>query len=132
MKFADIAGHEEAKAALRLMADSGKVPSTMLLSGPSGIGKMQLARAFAQYLHCTRRHNGDSCGVCPSCVQHTKFTNADMHFIYPIVKKGKKATTLDYADKWTEFLGAPLLLAQAMERYDRGRQLSARHLRQPE
>ena len=87
MKFADIAGHADTIEALRQMADSGKIPHAILLSGISGIGKLRLARAFAQYIHCSNRHDGDSCGACPSCLQHQKHNNPDLHFIYPVVKR---------------------------------------------
>ncbi|MBD5356455.1 MAG: DNA polymerase III subunit delta [Bacteroides sp.] len=104
MKFSDIAGHNEAVGALRTIADSGKIPHAILLTGISGIGKMRLARAFAQYVHCKNRQGGDSCGVCPSCLQHEKFNNPDIHFIYPVVKKDKALVSTDYIDSWKEML----------------------------
>ncbi|MDE5975794.1 MAG: DNA polymerase III subunit delta, partial [Muribaculaceae bacterium] len=70
MKFSEIAGHTDTIAALRSMVDAGKIPHAILLSGISGIGKMRLARALAQYIHCSNHIDGDSCGRCPSCLQH--------------------------------------------------------------
>ena len=87
MKFEDIIGHEEIKRSLRRAVDSGKVPHAFLFSGVSGIGKMRMARALAQYIHCKNPENGDSCGVCDSCVQHLHHNNPDLHFVYPILKK---------------------------------------------
>ncbi|MDE6143361.1 MAG: DNA polymerase III subunit delta, partial [Muribaculaceae bacterium] len=55
MKFADIAGHSDIINSLRQMADSGKIPHAILFSGISGIGKFRMARAFAQYIHCSAR-----------------------------------------------------------------------------
>lgn len=104
MKFADIAGHNETINALRTMADEGKIPHAILLSGISGIGKFRLARAFAQYVHCTNRKDGDSCGVCPSCIQHAKHNNPDLHFVYPVVKRDGCLVSTDYIEPWKEFL----------------------------
>ncbi len=106
MRFSDIVGHNETVSALREMADSSRVPHALLLSGMTGIGKTRLARAFAQYIHCQNKTDGDSCGKCPSCVQHQTLNNPDMHFVYPIVKiTGNKVTLCsDWSTQWREML----------------------------
>lgn len=104
MKFSEIAGHEKAVASLRSMVDSGRVPHAILLSGISGIGKFRLARAFAQYLHCRNRQGGDSCGKCPSCLQHMRHNNPDLHFTYPVVKRDKNSVSTDFIEEWKEML----------------------------
>ena len=104
MKFKDITGHDHIKSALIELADAERVPHALLFSGISGVGKFRMARAFAQYIHCKNRSNGDSCGVCPSCLQHQKHNNPDLHFIYPIVKKDKAEISKDFIEQWREFL----------------------------
>lgn len=106
MKFSDIISHESAKNRLRGFVDSGRIPHAILLEGQQGIGKFALARAFAQYVHCENRINGDSCGCCPSCIQHQSFNHIDTHFVFPIIKKGsgKSAVSDDYIEEWREFL----------------------------
>ncbi len=106
MKFSDIIGHHEIKDALRRMVDTGRIPHAIMLSGAPGIGKTRLARAFAQYIHCTSRHNGDSCGRCPSCIQHQALNNPDMHYIYPVLRQSnpKRSVSLDYIDEWRKML----------------------------
>lgn len=104
MKFSDIAGHKETIDALRSTVDSGRIPHAILLSGISGIGKFRLTRAFAQYVHCRHRHDGDSCGVCPSCLQHQKHNNPDIHFIYPVVKRDGAQVSTDFIDQWKTML----------------------------
>lgn len=106
MRFADIAGHNNVKEHLRTLVDSDRVPHALLLSGPEGTGKLALARALAQYMHCVSPVNGDSCGRCPSCVQHASLNNTDMHFVYPIVKSKQKhqLVSTDMADAWRNFL----------------------------
>lgn len=105
MKFCDVLSHEFAKDRLRLFVEQDKIPHAILIEGESGIGKFALARAFAQYIHCENRQNGDSCGVCPSCIQHQSFNHIDTHFIFPIVKKNSRPTISDdYIEEWREFL----------------------------
>lgn len=106
MQFKDIIGHEEAKSALREMVDSGRIPHALLLSGVPGIGKMRLARAFIQYLNCENRSNGDSCGVCPSCRRIQKFSEPDIHYIYPFVKRKNQKINVssDILELWIRML----------------------------
>lgn len=104
MKFADITGHEDIIKSLREVADSNRVPHAFLFSGVSGIGKLRIARAFAQYLHCKNRQNGDACGKCSSCIQHQNHNNPDLHFIYPVVKKDGTLISKDIINTWHEML----------------------------
>lgn len=106
MKFSDIPGHEDVKQRLRQMVDSGRLPHAIVLEGPPGIGKMMLARAMAQYIHCQRRHDGDSCGKCPQCHQHEAHNNLDTFYSFPVVKRGSGKTSLskDFMPEFTQFI----------------------------
>lgn len=106
MTFAEIPGHESQKQLLRSIVDSGRIPHALMLSGPSGIGKTLLARAFIQYVGCTNRSGGDSCGKCPSCLQTRSFNNPDVHYVYPIVKQSspRKSISTDWIAEWKEML----------------------------
>lgn len=106
MKFSEIPGHESTKDRLRAMCATGHIPHALLFEGQAGIGKMMLARAFAQYVHCQNPDSdGDACGVCPACRQHESFNHIDTIYIYPVVKgKSSKALSDDYAADWREFL----------------------------
>lgn len=104
MKFSDIVGHSEIIESLQEIADSGKIPHAILFSGVRGVGKFRVARAFAQYLHCKDKKNGDSCGKCPSCIQHQNHNNPDLHFIYPVVKKDGVLISKDVIEQWREML----------------------------
>ena len=105
MKFSDILSHESAIKRLKEFVDSDRIPHAILIEGQPGIGKFALARAFAQYIHCENRQNGDSCGYCPSCIQHQSFNHIDTHFIFPVIKKsGRPTISDDYIEEWKEYL----------------------------
>ena len=86
MQFRDIIGHESVKEALRRSVWEGRVSHARLFSGPGGVGKLQTAIAYAQYLACEHRTAEDSCGKCPSCLQFQRLEHPDLHFVFPIVK----------------------------------------------
>ncbi len=94
MKFQEVIGQGEAKQRLVKLVEEGRVPHAMLFTGPKGCGKMAMAMAFASYLLCANRHDGDSCGTCPQCIMLRKWAHPDLHFTYPVIKQS--GTTSDY------------------------------------
>ena len=110
MRFADIIGHEALKEHLARSVDSGRISHAQLFTGISGAGTLPLAIAYAQYIHCHNRKNGDSCGLCPACQQIEALEHPDLHFVYPVNKQGKKSgevvvsTAREFTDKWREII----------------------------
>ena len=91
MRFADIPGHDELKRRLARNADEGRISHAQLFTGICGAGTLPLAAAYAQYINCTCRRDGDSCGECPSCRQAEALAHPDIHFVFPVNKLGKKS-----------------------------------------
>lgn len=104
MQFKDIVGHEQTKQQLRQAVLEGRIPHAQLFFGASGVGKLPLALAYAQYVQCEHRTAEDSCGVCPTCLQYRNLQHPDLHFAYPIVKTDAGDVCDDFADKWREQL----------------------------
>lgn len=108
MKFSDIPGHEQAKKRMRRMVESDRIPHAVLLEGPEGIGKMALARALAQYIHCEHRNpDGDACGQCQSCRLHQAMNHIDTQYVFPVVKlEGMNTPPVsnDFRQQWCEYL----------------------------
>ena len=92
MQFRDIIGQEEVKRRLRDSVREGRLPHAQLFHGPAGVGKLQLALAYAQYVACPNRTDEDSCGECPTCRQFGQLQHPDLHFVFPI-------TTTESLDK---------------------------------
>ena len=104
MLFREIIGQETVKQQLRQSAREGHIPHAQLFAGISGIGKLQLALAYAQYLNCPHRTEEDSCGQCPTCLQYQKLQHPDLHFAFPIVKTDAGDTCDDFVESWRDIL----------------------------
>ena len=102
MLFRDIIGQDETKRQLRLAVREGRVPHAQLFTGISGIGKLQLALAYAQYLNCPHRTDEDSCGTCPTCMQYQHLQHPDLHFVFPLPGAGDACD--NYLESWREIL----------------------------
>jgi DNA polymerase III subunit delta' len=86
MLFSEIPGQHAVKERLVRTVCENRVSHAQLFLGPEGSGNLALAIAYAQYINCHHRENGDSCGVCPSCIKYNKLAHPDLHFIYPVAK----------------------------------------------
>ena len=104
MLFRDIIGQEATKQQLRQAVREGRIPHAQLFTGISGIGKLQLALAYAQYLNCPNRTEEDSCGTCPTCLQFQHLQHPDLHFAFPIVKTEDYDRCDDYVDSWRDII----------------------------
>ena len=102
MLFKDIIGQEATKRQLRQAVREGRIPHAQLFTGISGIGKLQLALAYAQYLNCPHRTEEDSCGICPTCLQYQHLQHPDLHFVFPIV--GSDEVCDNFLEPWRKII----------------------------
>ena len=106
MKFSEIIGQKSIIDKLIRSVEEERVSHAQLFAGPEGSGKLALAIAFAQYISCENRSDGDSCGICPSCIKYAKLAHPDLHFVYPVFKKGsqKEPVSTDFIEQWRELV----------------------------
>lgn len=130
MRFADVIGHQSLKRHLAESVDRGRVSHAQLFSGVAGAGTLPLAIAYAQYLNCENRTDGDSCGRCRSCLQIEQLAHPDLHFVFPVNKQGKKSgevvLSADFMPLWRDMVastGGYFTRQQWYDRLDLGKTL---------
>jgi DNA polymerase-3 subunit delta' len=106
MLFKQIIGQETIKKQLIQSVKSNRIPHAQLFIGPQGSGKLPLAIAYARYINCTNKQNGDACGECSSCKKISKLAHPDLHFVFPVKRasESKPETSDDYLESWREEL----------------------------
>ena len=104
MRFCEIIGQDEVIRQLCQSVQDGRIAHAQLFTGLSGVGKLGLALAYAQYIACPNRTNEDSCGICPSCLQYQKLQHPDLHFAFPIVKSDDGDVCDDFVEKFRNLI----------------------------
>jgi len=64
--FNAVLGNDRIKKILRLALEKGRVPNSLIFSGPEGVGKRRMALLLAQALNC-ERGGVEPCGQCATC-----------------------------------------------------------------
>jgi DNA polymerase-3 subunit delta' len=107
MRFSDIPGLGRTKDKLRRAVEAGKIAHAQMFAGPAGSANLTMALAYATYLNCTDRKEGDSCGQCPSCTKADKLIHPDLHLVFPVSaagnKSGKDVVSDSFVAEWRQF-----------------------------
>ncbi len=82
MPFRDLINQRHACSLLRGALQSGHVAHAYLFVGPSGVGRLTTARAFAQALLCASGDD-DACGRCAACRKVENGAHPDLRIISP-------------------------------------------------
>lgn len=107
MLFKSIPGYLSVKERLTNQVDQGRISHAQLFNGAEGSTALALALAYAQYVLCKHKSNGDACGVCASCNKMQKLIHPDVHFVFPTntTKAVKKQPHSDaFLQQWREAL----------------------------
>ena len=74
-------GHEALRERLLTASRAGRLPSSLLLHGPLGIGKQRFALWLARTLLCDAEV--PPCGRCQGCRYANELAHPDLHWIFP-------------------------------------------------
>jgi DNA polymerase-3 subunit delta' len=78
-------GHEALRRRLSHAVAGGRLPQSLLLEGPPGVGKQRIALWLAQRLVCEApTDEGEPCETCPPCRLTLKLSHPDVHWFVPI------------------------------------------------
>ncbi len=107
MLFSEVIGQDQVKASLLQAVRENRLSHALLFLSPEGAGGLPLALALAQYLVCTDKREGDSCGKCAGCKKAAQLIHPDIHFSYPVVPKksgDRPPVSADYGKEWREYI----------------------------
>jgi len=86
MALRPLYGHRDIRLRLAAAAHHGRLPASVLLAGPRGVGKQRLALWLAQLLVCDRAVPDkltEPCGTCPQCRYSIRLVHPDVHWFFP-------------------------------------------------
>lgn len=106
-------GHEDLRGRLRGAASSGRMPQSLLLHGPPGVGKRTLALWTAALLHC--EHPEPPCGSCRSCRLAARLKHPDTHYHFPLPRPPGASTRRKLREKLEAARGERLALLREGE-----------------
>ncbi|WFA08487.1 DNA polymerase III subunit delta' [Tissierella sp. Yu-01] len=91
MDFRQIIGHEKAIETLKRQIKNGSISHSYIFEGEEGLGKSNVALAFAKTLLCKEQEE-EPCNHCTSCMKFESGNHPDLLFIEPekgLIKKGE-------------------------------------------
>ncbi len=107
-----VVGHEFEISKLFRLKEMGRWPHALMFVGPSGVGKMKLALAFAQALVCESlaepHQQSDACGICGACRRIEKKQSESLTILEPDAELAKPVIKVE---KIRELLASLSLVA---------------------
>ena len=83
MSWQEILGHESVLERFRRGVSRGRLASSFLFVGPTGVGKFRFARQLAAALLCDTNQEQalEPCGHCPVCQQVRSESHPDLEVV---------------------------------------------------
>ncbi len=79
-----VVGHAREREALARAFAEGRIPQSLLLHGPRGVGKQRTALWLGQLLVCERPSTTTPCGGCRGCALAARLEHPDLHWFFPL------------------------------------------------
>ncbi len=119
--------HRDLLAELMQQATDQRLPHALVLSGPAGIGKLRLARAFLEALLCQQPQAGLACGRCQSCHLAAAGSHPDLALVMPeekskVIKIDQIRDLVSFFFKTAQYGGRRVALLSPAESMNRNAQ----------
>ncbi|HUF12863.1 MAG TPA: hypothetical protein VMN78_07185 [Longimicrobiales bacterium] len=80
-----LVGHERIRDGLARAIHTGRLPGSLLLHGPAGVGKQRIGIWLARRILCEAAGAAtEPCGECPSCRLLQRLEHPDFHWFFPV------------------------------------------------
>lgn len=89
MRFSEIIGQDAQVSLLAKALVSGRLPHSVLLHGPDGVGKATVGRVMASAIQCSEM-DGDACGSCLACRKIEHGNHPDFFHVTRLPKKSAR------------------------------------------
>lgn len=82
----ELCGHRDLQDRFRIASASGRLPQSLLLHGPEGVGKQRLAVWIGALALCGSTDTLRPCGACASCRMVGRLQHPDLHWFFPLAR----------------------------------------------
>lgn len=113
--YLQITGHEEIRQRLARAVEEGRLPQSLLLYGPRGVGKQRLGLWTAAALNC-QGATPRPCGACHACRLAGRLQHPDIHWFFPLPRP-KRASGHDQLRQKLEDQRAAALAERRANRF---------------
>jgi DNA polymerase-3 subunit delta' len=114
--YLQITDHEEIRQRLARAVEQGRLPQSLLLYGPRGVGKQRLGLWTAAALTCQAPAAPRPCGACHSCRLARRLQHPDIHWFFPLPRP-KRASGHDQLRQKLEDQRAAALAERRANRF---------------
>lgn len=80
----ELCGHADLQERFRTAASTGRLPQSLLLHGPEGVGKQRLALWIGALVLCDAESGTRPCGTCTACRRVGTLQHPDLHWFFPL------------------------------------------------
>jgi DNA polymerase III subunit delta' len=108
-----VVGHDDVLASLAAAVYARQLPNSLLVHGPSGVGKQRVALWLGQLLLCERPAPTGPCDACHACRLALRIEHPDLHWYFPLTRP--KGATGDRAGEALEEARAAELAVRRAE-----------------
>jgi DNA polymerase III subunit delta' len=80
----EVFGHDDIRRDLGAAVQRGDLPGSLLIHGPTGVGRQTVARWLARLLVCEQPGPASPCGDCHACRLALDLQHPDIHWFFPL------------------------------------------------